>query len=96
MIDKDGPMLNDDAMSGQGARAKLSVIISVYNSESTLRKLVDEVVATLSPRLGGLEIILVNDGSTDGSHWRPARPPNATRERSSTYGWPGISANITP
>lgn len=44
--------------------ARLSVIIPVYNSASTLERCVSSV---LSPVLPGMEIILVDDGSTDDS-----------------------------
>lgn len=43
---------------------KLTVMIPVYNVEGYLRKCVDSV---LYPELGGYEIVLVNDGSTDSS-----------------------------
>lgn len=43
----------------------LSVIVPVYNSESTIKPLVDEVFACLDSRIK--EIILVNDGSSDRS-----------------------------
>lgn len=44
--------------------AKLSVIIPVYNAEKFLEKCVDSV---LNQTLADMEIILVNDGSKDGS-----------------------------
>jgi len=44
--------------------ARLSVIIPVYNSASTLKRCVKSV---LSPDLEDMEIILVDDGSTDDS-----------------------------
>lgn len=43
---------------------RLTVMIPVYNVEGYLRKCVDSV---LYPELGEYEIVLVNDGSTDGS-----------------------------
>lgn len=43
---------------------KLSVIIPVYNVEKYLGKCLDSVIY---PELGDYEIIIVNDGSTDGS-----------------------------
>ena len=43
---------------------KLSVIIPVYNSLSTLDRCVESV---LSQNVDGMEVILVDDGSTDGS-----------------------------
>jgi glycosyltransferase involved in cell wall biosynthesis len=44
---------------------KLSIIIPVYNEEKTLSKLLDKVLAVKLPI--SREIILVDDGSTDGS-----------------------------
>lgn len=44
--------------------ASLSVIIPVYNSLSTLQRCVESVLAQ---RVGDMEIILVDDGSVDGS-----------------------------
>lgn len=42
--------------------AKISVILPAYNAEATLRTAVDSI---LSQEVPGLEIIIVNDGSTD-------------------------------
>ncbi len=50
------------------AISKLTVLVPVYNSEATLGRLVDVVVETLGSRYEQLEIVLVNDGSKDGSH----------------------------
>ena len=44
--------------------AKVSVIVPVYNVEKYIRKCLDSIV---SQTLNDLEIILVNDGSTDTS-----------------------------
>lgn len=46
----------------------VSVVIPVYNSESTLGPLCERVIEVLTRRLARFEIILVNDGSRDGSH----------------------------
>lgn len=43
---------------------KVSVIVPVYNAESTLSKCLDSLV---NQTLSGWEVILVDDGSTDGS-----------------------------
>ncbi|MDD5261018.1 MAG: glycosyltransferase family 2 protein [Methylacidiphilales bacterium] len=43
----------------------LSIVIPVYNSESTLQRLVDQLARLKIP--GGKELILVNDGSRDAS-----------------------------
>jgi glycosyltransferase involved in cell wall biosynthesis len=45
----------------------ISVVVPVYNSEGTLRQLVERLESTLSGTSSKLEIIMVNDGSRDGS-----------------------------
>lgn len=45
---------------------KISVLIPVYNSEKTIRKLCDSLIMTLD-KCKDLEIVLVNDGSKDRS-----------------------------
>ena len=45
----------------------LSVVVPVYNSEQTLVELVRRLKAALAGAPGSLEILLVNDGSADGS-----------------------------
>jgi len=50
----------------------LSVVVPVYNSESILPTLVQRLTAVLTPISGKVEIILVNDGSRDGS-WNAIR-----------------------
>lgn len=45
-------------------RLKLSIVIPIYNTQDFLASCVDSV---LDPAFGDYEIILVNDGSTDGS-----------------------------
>ncbi len=46
---------------------KLSVIVPLYNSEKTIEKLVIKVIEDLSSKFGKLEIVLVNDGSSDNT-----------------------------
>ena len=48
---------------------KLSVLIPLYNSENTIVDLVDNVITTLHANFNVLEIIIVNDGSLDNSHF---------------------------
>lgn len=44
----------------------LSIVIPFYNAEPTLRRCLDSIVAQQLPA-DEVEVILVNDGSTDGS-----------------------------
>lgn len=43
---------------------KISIIIPIYNAEKYLEKCLDSIKSQL---LDGLQVILVNDGSTDNS-----------------------------
>ena len=43
----------------------LSVCLPAYNEESNLAAMVADVVNTMTPRFAALEVIVVNDGSTD-------------------------------
>jgi len=45
-------------------RPSVSVIVPVYNAESTITKLINQMLAQ---PINNIELILVNDGSTDGS-----------------------------
>jgi len=47
--------------------SSLSVVVPVYNSQSTLRRLVERLEPVLRSAGGAFELILVNDGSRDGS-----------------------------
>ena len=44
---------------------KISVIVPIYNTEKFLRKCIESI---LNQTLKEIEIILINDGSTDNSH----------------------------
>ena len=55
-------------MSGSGpARPDLSLVIPVYNERDNLRPLWEEVRTALAPLGRPYEILLIDDGSTDGS-----------------------------
>ena len=45
----------------------ISVVVPVYNSEETLSELTARIIEVLGPRNAPYEIVLVNDGSKDGS-----------------------------
>jgi len=69
-------MLPTHMAEGTGVRA-LSVVIPLYNSEGTIAPLVAELNRELPNLCDEFEIILVNDGSRDGS-WRVAQEVAAT------------------
>lgn len=52
---------------GREAMLDLSVAVPIYNEIDTLRELIDRVRAVLDPLEMSYEILLVDDGSTDGS-----------------------------
>jgi glycosyltransferase involved in cell wall biosynthesis len=63
LVPSSPPTLN----CSQGAVPVLSVVVPVYNSETTLPELVERVHQVLTGYVAAHEIILVNDGSRDGS-----------------------------
>ena len=67
----------------QGRGVKLSVIVPVYNERHLVRELLRRVFATPLPSVGELEVIVVDDGSTDGT--RDILRALATEEKSLVY-----------
>ena len=57
------PALNPALLAGD----RVSIVIPVYNEEANLRDLVDRVAAAMEPSGADFELILVDDGSRDGS-----------------------------
>jgi glycosyltransferase involved in cell wall biosynthesis len=57
----------DSAAALHPATRTLSVIIPVYNSEPTLDELASHLAAALPAAAGRYEVLLINDGSRDGS-----------------------------
>ncbi len=47
--------------------SKLSVIIPVYNSESSLEALLERLISVLQKITADFEVLLINEGSQDGS-----------------------------
>ena len=70
----------------------LSILVPVYQGAATLPILV-AALSQLSP-FGGLEIVLVNDGSPDGSADVCRSRFVPPQSRSHTLNTPGISASI--
>ena len=54
-------------MTVPAASPDLTIVVPVYNERDNLGPLVDEVAAVLDPRGLAWELLLVDDGSTDGS-----------------------------
>ena len=46
----------------------VSAMFPCYNDALTIEGLVDQVYAALTPLVPAVEVIVVNDGSSDGSH----------------------------
>src|ERR1043165_1887940 len=52
----------------QSQKVELSVVIPVYNVEASIEPLVDEIRAALDPVGKSYEIVVVDDGSIDGTY----------------------------
>ncbi len=54
-------------MSPDGGSLKLSILIPAYNEEATIEAVLNAVLAVKLPGITGLEIVVVDDASTDGT-----------------------------
>jgi dolichol-phosphate mannosyltransferase len=54
-------------VDGMGSRPKISVVVPVFNEEANLEELRGRIDVSLEHQPGGYEVVLVDDGSTDGS-----------------------------
>src|SRR5579859_1069734 len=61
------PLPPSDPSPGAGRRTDLSVVVPVYNEVENLRPVLDELAEVLSPSGRSFEIIVVDDGSRDGT-----------------------------
>jgi glycosyltransferase involved in cell wall biosynthesis len=59
--------LNTNAMDGHLSKPSISVVIPVYNSQTTLTELTNRLAVILPQSSNQYELVLVNDGSGDGS-----------------------------
>jgi undecaprenyl-phosphate 4-deoxy-4-formamido-L-arabinose transferase len=59
----------DDSSQNHVPIRFVSVVVPVFNSEATLKELVERLKTTLSGHIEDFEVILVNDGSRDSS-WK--------------------------
>ena len=51
-----------------GLKPDVSIILPVYNEAVSLQRSIDIIISYLETLNQEFEIVLVNDGSTDGSH----------------------------
>ena len=66
--DRGGSCLHGiDRVDHMTAVATISAVFPCYNDETTIGGLVDDVHAALTPLVDEVEVIVVNDGSADGS-----------------------------
>src|SRR6266498_2406562 len=56
-----------DVKSNEGSSLDLSIVVPIYNEEENIRDLHESVAAALNNSGLDYELILVDDGSTDGS-----------------------------
>ncbi|MEJ7813228.1 MAG: glycosyltransferase family 2 protein [Gemmatimonadaceae bacterium] len=75
------PAARDSTRTGGGPErlASLSVVVPVYNSEQSLRPLVERLATVLPTLARRAELILVNDGSRDRS-WEVVRELSAAHD----------------
>lgn len=62
-------MVGNESSKVQPDSMSVSIVVPVYNSETTLVELVGRIESVLSPLTHIFEVVLVNDGSKDNS-WR--------------------------
>jgi dolichol-phosphate mannosyltransferase len=59
-----------EARRGAGQRASLSVVVAVYNEENVIEELLTRLTAVMASLPYDHEVIVVDDGSTDGTAYR--------------------------
>ncbi|HEY1375051.1 MAG TPA: glycosyltransferase family 2 protein [Candidatus Binatia bacterium] len=52
----------------ESPKVEISIVIPVYNEEASIEPLVDEIRAALDPTAKSYEIVVVDDGSIDGTY----------------------------
>lgn len=61
-------MLQFQVMATESKNVALSIVAPVYNEAPNIRPLYQEITAALEGTIDNYEIVLVDDGSTDGGH----------------------------
>jgi glycosyltransferase involved in cell wall biosynthesis len=62
-----GPLASPSLAAALPGRPDLSVVVPLYNEEASLPHLVEQLLATLRPLPPRFELVLVDDGSRDGT-----------------------------
>ena len=97
--------MKDRAQNSIGEPLSLSLVIPLFNERENIRKVVIPIIRTLEPFVDSYELILVDNGSRDGtrreiegpsarnfrkSSWSPSARTKAMEEESSAGSmWPG-------
>ena len=71
--------------AGNGPRMKLSVVVPVYNEAATVCQLIELVRTASESTTSTEEIIVVDDGSSDGTLRCPSRAAGRTRTWSASF-----------
>ncbi len=79
--DPDPPAGGIENQPGTASRLRLSVIVPVYNERYLVEELLRRVLTVAPPGVDQLEVIVVDDGSTDGTREILARIAAAEPER---------------
>ena len=65
-------MLASAPVDGGGARPDVSVVVTVFNEARNVDELIERLGKALTAWGRPWEVVLVDDGSSDGSFWRAA------------------------
>src|SRR5947209_5922598 len=62
--------MNDPSAARSATRQGLTVLVPAFNEVENLRPTVDRLVSSLNRTLSDYEILIINDGSSDGTAQR--------------------------